>query len=85
LNLRTALAGTIGALSFAFAAPSQAVMQDVSEVFPMLAERDSVLDSTKLGIDPSKLSLSFDTNVSVYFISEGAGYKNSVGLVRHPL
>lgn len=37
-----------------------------------------VLDSAKLQLDPSKLNLKYDYDVSVFFINEGATYRNQL-------
>ena len=52
---------------------------DIQDIFPNLVETQSIGDSTSVGIDPSLLTFSYGADVTVYFISEGAGYKNSLG------
>lgn len=44
-----------------------------------LSERVKIDDSSML-LDPSKLKLKTDADVRVYFVGEGAGYANSLGL-----
>lgn len=34
---------------------------------------------TSLALDPTKLNLNYDSDIRVYFVSEGAGYHNSLG------
>jgi len=58
---------------------TQASLAAVTDIFPDLAETQSITDSTTVGIDPSALTLTADATVTVYFISEGAGYQNSFG------
>ncbi len=50
-------------------APFQQFVQAESVVLP---------NSGQLKLDPSKLNLKYDHNVSVYFINEGAGYRNQL-------
>jgi hypothetical protein len=45
-----------------------------------LAERATALNLNSISLDPSKLVLSHDATVRVYFLSEGAGYRNSLGI-----
>jgi len=58
---------------------AHAALIDFSTVFPSLLETQSVSDTASMTIDSSMLTLRHDHNVSVFFISEGAGYKNSFG------
>ncbi len=45
-----------------------------------LSERKNITNSNSISLDPSKLVLSSDATVRVYFLSEGAGYRNSLGI-----
>jgi hypothetical protein len=56
-----------------------AALINFATIFPSLHESQSITDATDLSVDPSMLTLKYDHNVSVFFISEGAGYKNSFG------
>ena len=58
---------------------SHAVFVEFGDVFPSLLEAQSALNTADMTIDSSMLTLKQDYNVSVFFISEGAGYKNSFG------
>jgi len=42
------------------------------------AERVALPNADQFLLDPSKLTLSYDHNVKVYFINEGAGYRNQL-------
>jgi len=44
-----------------------------------LAESKAIEDLSASRLDPSKLTLAYDSNVRVYFVGEGAGYRNSLG------
>ncbi len=69
------LASSIGLFqgtAYAEAAP-------LPDLFTTLSESQSIGDSTSLGIDPGQLFLTQDAVVTVYFLGEGAGYKNSLG------
>ncbi|MCB1734811.1 MAG: DUF4114 domain-containing protein [Gammaproteobacteria bacterium] len=77
LSLRNTKAATVVALLFPFTA--SAFTTTLENEFPALVEGQAIADSVKLGIDPSALTLSFDAKVTAYFISEGAGYRNTVG------
>ena len=44
-----------------------------------LGECKSILDTSSMALDPSRLRLTTDANVRVYFIGEGAGYHNTLG------
>jgi len=44
-----------------------------------LSESASVSDLSSISLDPGKLVLGYDSNVRVYFLGEGAGYRNSLG------
>jgi Domain of unknown function (DUF4114) len=48
--------------------------------FQQFVRAESVVlpNSGQLKLDPSKLNLKYDHNVSVYFINEGAGYRNQL-------
>ena len=58
---------------------AHATLVDFGDVFPSLFEAQSALNTADMTIDSSMLTLKQDYNVSVFFISEGAGYKNSFG------
>lgn len=44
-----------------------------------LAESKSLKNLSTIALDPSKLVLSTDSTARVYFLGEGAGYRNSLG------
>jgi hypothetical protein len=44
-----------------------------------LTENGALQDTSSLALDPSKLSLSTQSDVRAYFIGEGAGYHNALG------
>ena len=44
-----------------------------------LSESTVVNDMDAVALDPSKLTLAYDANIRVYFLGEGAGYKNTLG------
>ena len=44
-----------------------------------LAESTVVNDMAAVSLDPSSLTLSYDAKIRVYFLGEGAGYKNTLG------
>ncbi|MGB0712410.1 MAG: DUF4114 domain-containing protein [Gammaproteobacteria bacterium] len=58
---------------------AQAFEASVENAFPVLVEGQAISDSVNLGISPEALTLSYDTTITAYFISEGAGYRNTVG------
>lgn len=45
-----------------------------------LSERGTASNFNSIALDPSKLVLAEDATVRVYFLSEGAGYRNSLGI-----
>lgn len=45
-----------------------------------LSETKTVKNFNAISLDPSKMVLAEDSTVRVYFLSEGAGYKNSLGI-----
>lgn len=45
-----------------------------------LGERQSLSDVASVALDPSKLRLDTSADVRVYFVSEGAGYHNTLGI-----
>jgi hypothetical protein len=45
-----------------------------------LSEAKNVKNLNAISLDPSKMILAYDSTVRVYFLSEGAGYKNSLGI-----
>lgn len=45
-----------------------------------LSENKNISSSNSISLDPSKMVLSADATVRVYFLSEGAGYRNSLGI-----
>jgi hypothetical protein len=73
------LRGIVSVFALLATQGTMAAVTEISDIFPVLAEYQSIPDSTRLGIDPAKLTLSHDAVVTVYFISEGAGYKNTFG------
>ena len=75
MNLKCLLTGALLLLSF----NAYAEDEPLPDLFSSLTESQSITDSTSLGIDPGKLFLSEDATVTVYFLGEGAGYKNSFG------
>lgn len=44
-----------------------------------LGERKAITDTSSMALDPSQLRLATDSEVRVYFIGEGAGYRNTLG------
>lgn len=44
-----------------------------------LGENVSINDTTSIALDPSKLKLCTESEARVYFVGEGAGYKNTLG------
>ncbi len=51
----------------------------VTDPLPSMSERREMAEEDVNGVDPANLSFAADHPVSVSFISEGAGYKNSLG------
>lgn len=45
-----------------------------------LSERATISNFNSIALDPSKMVLAHDATVRVYFLSEGAGYRNSLGI-----
>jgi hypothetical protein len=45
-----------------------------------LSEKVTAANLNTISLDPSKLTLTEDTTVRVYFLSEGAGFRNSLGI-----
>jgi len=45
-----------------------------------LNETKAAKDLDAIRIDPTKLTLGYDTAIRVYFVGEGAGYRNSLGI-----
>lgn len=45
-----------------------------------LGERLAIKDISSMAVDPSKLVLATDATARIYFVGEGAGYHNSLGL-----
>ena len=45
-----------------------------------LSEKTTLANIQSISLDPSKLVLAEDASVRVYFLSEGAGYRNSLGI-----
>lgn len=76
------------------AAPVQLAASDAasktfqSEILPgmlkladqSLSEAKTVANFNGISLDPSKMVLAFDSTVRVYFLNEGAGYRNSLGI-----
>lgn len=58
---------------------AHAALVEFGDIFPSLLEAQSALNTADMTVDSSMLTLKHDHNVSVFFISEGAGYKNSFG------
>ncbi|MEE4300903.1 MAG: DUF4114 domain-containing protein [Pseudomonadales bacterium] len=50
-----------------------------------LSERSAVADVTDFALDPNPLYLSVPSEVRVYFLAEGAGYRNSFGFYTGPV
>ena len=44
-----------------------------------LGENVAITDTTAISLDPGQLTLGTDSNVRVYFVGEGAGYRNTLG------
>lgn len=49
-----------------------------------LAESSKISNFNSISLDPSKLVLAYDATVRVYFLSEGAGFRNSLGISTTP-
>lgn len=77
MNFKQLLAS--GLCLLAFTSHAEEEQQPLPDLFQSLTESQSISDSTTLGIDPANLFLSEDATVTVYFLGEGAGYKNSFG------
>lgn len=45
-----------------------------------LSERATLSNFNSITLDPSKLVLAYDATARVYFLSEGAGFRNSLGI-----
>lgn len=71
---------------FAFQRASQAPTEfhSIIDEFQQFArtERSQILNSelTLRQLDPTKLKLTYDYNVNVYFVNEGANYRNQLGV-----
>jgi len=75
--LRAAGLGLVGAL--AVAAPSHAVAVITPDLVPLVEEGIAVADPLAFGFDAANITLTYDTVVSVIFVSEGAGYRSTFG------
>lgn len=74
------IAAALSALALStLTAPAQAFVSSVDTLFPSLVEGKAIPGYVQLGISPEALTLSQDTTVKVYFIDEGAGYRNTFG------
>jgi hypothetical protein len=70
------------------AASDQASKTFQTEVLPgmlklsdqRLAEYKTISNFNSISLDPSKLVLAYDATVRVYFLNEGAAYRNSLGI-----
>ncbi|OIO59909.1 MAG: hypothetical protein AUJ55_02920 [Proteobacteria bacterium CG1_02_64_396] len=69
--------GLVGAL--AVAAPSHAVAVITPDLVPLVEEGIAVADPLAFGFDAANITLTYDTVVSVIFVSEGAGYRSTFG------
>jgi hypothetical protein len=59
---------------------ASAAPTDLATLFPMLAANpNGIGERVQIGVDPGKIQLTYDSAVTAYFISEGAGYRNTVG------
>jgi len=57
-------------------------LPEIQEILQNNLSENTALSSenlTSLSLDPSKLDLTYDSDVRVYFVGEGAGYHNSLG------
>ena len=57
----------------------QAAMLESLAIFSELAEKQAIDETQLLSISSNMFTLEYDSQVSVFFIDEGAGYKNSFG------
>ncbi len=55
-------------------------LPDILTIVNQKLDEQAAVDDSLLAIDPTKLTLSQDANVRVYFVSEGAGYHNTLGI-----
>jgi hypothetical protein len=57
------------------------VLPDIQQSLNLkLGETKSIASLAGISLDPSRLKLSVDSTVRTYFVGEGAGYLNSVGM-----
>ena len=62
---------------------NHAFYQKINQFQQFINTEKNSLDASQIGartLDLNKLHLNFDSKVSVYFINEGAGYRNQLGL-----
>ena len=55
------------------------VLPSVTKLLNSKLSETKKIDDSSLKLDPSKLKLTTDSEVRVYFIGEGAGYQNTLG------
>ena len=63
--------------------PNNTFYQKINQFQQFINTEKNSLDASQIGartLDLNKLHLNFDSKVSVYFINEGAGYRNQLGL-----
>lgn len=66
-------------IALLFSEIASADVESLYQVFPDLVNGRQIAGTVNLGINDDTLRFSQTSNVSVYFISEGAGYKNQFG------
>ena len=55
-------------------------LPDILAIVNQKLDEQAAVDDSLLAVDPTKLTLSQDASVRVYFVSEGAGYHNTLGI-----
>jgi hypothetical protein len=87
LGLGVALFGSIGAANaagFQRAATNPTDFHKIIGEFQQFARNErEALDLSELGartLDPTKLKLTYSQDIDIYFINEGAGYRNQLGV-----
>ncbi len=58
----------------------QNALPDISNLLGQTLSESQILDDSAFLLDPTKLDLATDSDVRVYFIGEGAGYQNTLGI-----
>ncbi len=55
------------------------VLPELAKFLDLRLSERSVIDDSKMALDPASLRLKTSSDVRVYFIGEGAGYRNTLG------